>query len=268
MAASSFGVDERSLRAISTPCECHGLEYAVTQRRTKRVTWLPMTSQVSYEALRPLLELAALRSSERQSKLPVWLQRSDLDRVPLLRADRWIEEVSATLREPALGLLALANVQRGLGQVVELAAECADTLHDALLVLARHIGVVNEAASFHLHREGSNAVLVLGSKLLLSHALRDYLSGSLALAVARWLGSPAGIALWFAGQRPTYALSYRSALPDISVGFHAPCDALVVPVASLDARLPLSDPKLHDFLVRLAQRMGAAAGSSSPAVVS
>jgi hypothetical protein len=261
MAASVFSFDENSLQAIRTPCECHGQDYELTQRRVKRVAWLPMTCQVSFEALRPLLELAALRSTERQGKLPAWLQRGDLERMPLLRADRWIEEVSATLREPALGLLALAQVQRGLGQVVELAAECADTLHDALLVLARHSTVVNEAASFHLHHEGPHAVLVLGSKLLLSHALRDYLSGLIALTVARWLGSPAGIALWFAGPRPTYALSYRSALPDVSVGFHAPCDALVVPVASLNAPLPLRDPKLHDFLVRLARRLGATSAS-------
>lgn len=255
MAASIFIFDEHTLRRIDAPCACHGQGYDAAHRKAKRVAWLPMTAQVSSELLRPLLDLAAQRAEERGGKLPAWVSRTDIDRVPLLRADRWIEEVSATLREPALGLLALSDVQRGLGQLVELAAECADTVHDALLVLARHIAIINEAASFHLHIEGPNAVLVMGSKLLLSHALRDYLSGVVALFVARLIGTPASIELWFSGQRPTYALSYRSALRDMSVGFHAPCDALVIPAAFLSAPLPSADAKLHDFLQRLAQRV-------------
>lgn len=255
MAASIFIFDENTLRRIDAPCECHGQGYDAAHRKAKRIAWLPMTAQVSTELLRPLLDLAARRAEERHGKLPAWISRTDIDRMPLLRADRWIEEVSATLREPALGLLALSEVERGLGQLVELAAECAPTVYDALMVLARHVSIINEAASFHLHMEGPNAVLVLGSKLLLSHTMRDYLSGLVALFVARLTGSATGIELWFSGQRPTYALSYRSALADMSVGFHAPCDALVIPAAYLRAPLPVADVKLHDFLLRLAQRL-------------
>jgi hypothetical protein len=39
------------------------------------------------------------------------------------------------------------------------------------------------------------------------------------------------------------------------VGFHAPCDAIVIPAARLREPMPFADPKLHDFLVRLAQRV-------------
>lgn len=255
MSGEIFSFDEDKRQGVDTPCLCHGLDAEELRKKPRRVTWLPMTSQVSLEMLRPVLDLAIVRLLEKQGKVPAWTQRADVERMPLVRVDRWIEEVSASLREPALGLLALVNVQRGWGQVVELAAERAPTVKDALLVLARHIGLLNEAASFHLHVQGEKALLVMGSRLLMSHAMRDYLAGSFALSVARWLGSRSGLELWFAGPRPTYALSYRSALGEISVGFYAPCDALVLPAALLEQPLPLADAKLHDFLLRLAQRV-------------
>jgi hypothetical protein len=254
MSGAIFSFDESSMPSVNAPCVCHDQSYDSMHRRPKRLAWLPMTARISIESIRPLVNLATLRSQEREGKVPMWSQRPEVDHVSLLRADRWIEEVSASVREPALGLLALADLQRGAGQVVELAAESSDTLGEALLVIAHNVAILNEAASYHLHIEGPAAVLVMESKLLLSHTMRDYLAGAMASLVARWLGSYAGIELWFAGPRPTYALAYRTALPDISFGFHAPCDALVIPAASLHRRLPLADPKLQDFLLRLAQR--------------
>jgi Arabinose-binding domain of AraC transcription regulator, N-term len=263
MSGCIYGYHETRTWVFEGPCVCHGELFAATQnRRTERPpTWLPLTAHVCLDAIRPALDLAAVRLRRERRKVPNWTQRAELEHVPLSRADRWIEEASAILREPALGLLALAKLERGAGNVVEMAAECAETLRDALLVLTRHALLLNEAARFHLYLEGTRAILVMGSRVSLSHAMRDFLAGSMALSVARWLGSGQDIELWFAGTRPTYAPAYRSALRDISVGFYAPCDAIVVPIARLSAPLVRADRKRHDFMLRLASRMASASWS-------
>lgn len=237
--------------AIHGACVCHG------ERRVWPVSPSIEAKSlvVSAALLRPLLDLAVARMLEAQHSVPSWSQSAELDYVPLARADRWIEEASLTLREPALGLLALARVERGAGDVVELAAENASTLMDALLVMTRFMTAVNEGASLHLHVEDSSAILVIGSEIHLTHALREYLLGVIALAVARWLGPGASMELWFARPRPSHASAYRRAFGEIALNFHAPCDALALPAASLWTEMPRADRRLHSLLVNAAQRM-------------
>ncbi len=210
---------------------------------------------VSAALIRPLLDLAVARMLEAQHSVPPWSQNAQLDYIPLARADRWVDEVCLTLRDPALGLSALAHVERGAADAVELAAERAGTLIDALLVMARFMTAVNEAAALHLHVHDDCAILVIGSEIHLSYALREYLVGVVALAVARWLGPGEAMELWFARPRPNHASAYRRAFGEIALTFHAPCDALVLPAASLWTEMPHADRKLHSFLVNAAQRL-------------
>lgn len=254
MSGSILRFDESQTFDIEAPCVCHGQPYASIHRKGKRATWLPAAAQVSADSIRPLLSLAVTRTLEGQGKLPPWSQGAGAERILLQRADRWIEEVSAMLREPALGLLALNDVERGAGSLVELAAECAPTLGDALLVFAKQVTLVNEAASFHLHVQGGEAILVMQYRFLLSRTLRDFFAGYMASTVARWLGSASELKLWFYGPRPTHALAYRSALRDVTVGFYTPCDALVLPFSLLRTPMPGADDRLHDFLSRLTER--------------
>ena len=237
--------------AIGGACVCHG-ELSVwpvsPSAQAKSLV-------VSAALIRPLLDLAAARMLDAQHSVPAWSQSAQLDYVPLARADRWIEEACLTLRDPTLGLSALARVERGAADVVELAAERAATLMDALLVLTRFMTAVNEAAVLHLYVQDGSAILVIGSEIYLTHALREYLLGVVALTAARWLGPDAGLEVWFARPRPSHTSAYRHAFGESALAFHAACDALVLPAASLWVEMPNADRRLHTFLVNAAQRL-------------
>jgi hypothetical protein len=256
VAGAIVSFDASGTQSLDAPCVCHGQPYATIRRRGNGTGWLPATAQVSTDAIRPLLALVLSCASEEQEKLPSTLRQAVVaERILLQRADRWLEELSATLREPALGLVALAALERGTGGLAELAAESSNTLGQALLALTRHAALLNESASFHLHVQGAEAVLVMQYRVSLSRTLRDFFAGYVALSVARWLGSPTESTLWFYGPRPTHVLAYRRALPDVSVTFEAPCDAFVLPASALRTRLRSADPKLHAFLTRAADHV-------------
>jgi hypothetical protein len=121
-------------------------------------------------------------------------------------------------------------------------------------LFAKQVTLINEAASFHLHVQGGEAILVMQYRFLLSRTLRDFFAGYMALTVARWLGAAADLKLWFYGPRPTHALTYRSALREVTIGFYTPCDALVLPFSLLRTPMRGADVRLHDFLSRLAER--------------
>jgi hypothetical protein len=250
MAAAVFNFDATRAPAVAGACICHGECEPWSVRQRGR----PPTPLVSSAVIRPLLNLVVARMLDAQCAVPGWALRPHPRHLSLLRADRWIEDASVVLREPALGLMALAHVERGVGDVVEFAAERAPQVIDALLVMTRLMTTVNEAASVHLCIEGGSVVMAIGSHLNLSNALRDYFVGSLALAVSRWIGSEIEMEVWFTGARPSYSSAYRRALGEIAVGFGAPCDALVLPTSSLMAAMPLADRNLHNFLVGIAQR--------------
>lgn len=250
MEGSVFDFDAREL-AGTRACVCHGECDESSVRQSAGLRSLLVSSAL----LRPLFELGAARMLDARREPPSLSQSADGRHLSLLLADRWVEEVVMRLREPALGLMALENVKRGGGSVVELAAERAPRLMDALLMLVRLSAAENEAASLHLHIHGGSAILSVGSLLKLSHSLRDFLVGSLSLSVSRWLPPGTRMDVWFAGPRPSYSPAYRHALGEVSVGFCAPYDALVLPTASLHHAMPLADPKLHDFLVRVARRI-------------
>jgi len=252
MPAAIQSFDEKRLRSIDAPFVCHFRQYDPAQQ--KRV-FAARTAKVSTGVIRPLLELALNRAADRQYARPIWTRSLEAQRIPLERAGRWIEEVSSTLREPALGLSALTKLERGAGDLPELAAECAQTLGDALSVLTRYVSILNEAASFHLHVQGETAIFTMQYRSLPSRVLRDFFAGFVALAVRRWLGVPTDLALHFAGPRPAYGHAYRSALPDMSIGFAAPCDALVLSASTLRLPLLLADAKRHAFLLGITNRV-------------
>ncbi len=250
MAGAGLDFDARAL-ALMEACVCHGEGEESPVRQSAGLRSL----LVSTALLQPLFELAAARMLAARCSVPPWSQSPHRHHLPLLLADRWVERVSMLLREPALGLMALANVEKSAGNVVELAAERAPHLVDALLVMARLATTVNEGASIHLRIQRGFAILSIGSLLKLSRTLRDYLVGSLSLSVARWLAPGTRMEVWFAGPRPSYSPAYRRALGEVSVSFCAPYDALVLPASALQTAMPLADLKLHDFLVRATERL-------------
>lgn len=234
-------------------CLCHGESYWSSSRGRRRADWLNQTALLSAHTLACLLAAVRARALSEKAEVPGWISSAQAPGVSLERTERWLEAVGAKLREPALGLHGLARVERGTGGLAELAAECADTLGDALLAFVSHVRLISQAASFHLHRQDAEAILVMRYRVRHSRVLRDFLAGYLALTVARWLDGGENLQLWFAGDRPTHSLAYRRALGEIAVGFQAPCDALAFPAVLLHRPMPRADSKLHDFLITIAR---------------
>lgn len=244
---------------LATACLCHGRPPSPPEDNAPRSSSSPLASHVSLRVLRPILR-QALGSASMQNEnesLAHWNALDEQTRVPLQDVNTWLEDVADWLRDPALGLHALLQLERGTGDVVELAAECAPTLGDALSFFAKHMCVLSDTAQFHLHTHGDVAVLSMRSGVPVCRVLRDYQAGSLVLAMQSWIGETQGLSVRFRGREPLHANTYKTLLPGVPVTFHASCDALVFPAALLQTPMPRHAPKLHSLLARYAERTAA-----------
>lgn len=253
---------ENSLTSLSAglegACLCHGRAAVWRDTKDAREAVAGVAPRVALQPLSGFIRhVRAALPAGASAGLEPWKGMIDEARVPLAAVDAWLHEVGQRLATPALGLAALRHLARGDGDVVELGAECAATVGDALCFFARHASVLSDAASFHVHSNGRFAVLALLTNAPVGRALREYRAAALALGARHWSGLEVGWALWFSGPEPTYAAHYRSALPGIDVEFNAPFDALVLPAQRLEAPLPRSNPNLHAHLKRYAERLSA-----------
>jgi AraC-like DNA-binding protein len=241
---------------LELPCRCHGTRSALRPRAPARVgaTRLP-DPQLPMRTFRPLLRHVRVRLPSHTDRLAQWDQLDDEDRVSVQVADAWLVEASRWLRDPLLGLNALTTLTRGAGDVVELAAECAATLGDALATLTRYAHLVYEAADFHLRSSGRSSVLELRYTLPVSHLTSDYVAGLVVHGLRQWLGSIADVELWFKDASARRAPAYEAAFAPVSVRFGTSVDALVFPSALLDAPLRGAHRIRHGVLMRFAESL-------------
>jgi AraC-like DNA-binding protein len=241
---------------LELPCRCHGTRSALRPRAPARAGAVRLHDpQLPMRTFRPLLRHVRVRLPSHSDRLAQWDQLDDEDLVSAQAADAWLVEASRWLRDPLLGLNALTALMRGAGDVVELAAECAATLGEALSTLTRYAHLVYEAADFHLRSNARHTALELHYTVPVSHLTSDYVAGLLVHGLRQWLGSIAGVQLWFkdAGARRTAA--YEAAFAPVSAHFGTSVDALVFPSALLDTPLRGADPIRHRVLLRFAESL-------------
>jgi AraC-like DNA-binding protein len=179
----------------------------------------------------------------------------DDGRVALSLFNGWLDDASHLLRDPGIGLRALAHLERGVGDVVELGASSAATLADALTFLARHVRILNEAADFALCVEADVARFELRSQVQVSRALRDFQMGAVVFALAKWLPEAPQVQVWFAYREPHDAALHRALFAPNRVHFDAPCDRIVLKTSTLAQPLRSQDAAMHGVLSRYAERL-------------
>ncbi|HEX6240096.1 MAG TPA: AraC family transcriptional regulator ligand-binding domain-containing protein, partial [Polyangiales bacterium] len=219
--------------------------------------------QLSMRTFRPLVQHVRSRMRGAKDRFAQWDQLHDDDRVSARTADAWLLEASHWLRDPVLGLNALVGLKRGIGDVVELAAESAPDLGTALTNVARFAQLIYEGADFHLHTTDQLACLQLRYTLPISHVSSDYVAALLLHGVRRWLGLPSGVQLWFKDEDGRNPAAYAAAFAPVSVQFGTRADAIVLPRAVLDLPIAGADPVLHGILVRFAEHQISARGEEA-----
>ena len=245
---------------LRSSCQCHGRAGHASPEGSA-IAPAASDPQLSMRTLRPIVQHVRMRAQGYSQRFDHWNNLHDDDRVPVEMADSWLGEASRWLRDPALGLHALTELKRGCGDVVELAAECAPTLGDALSTVIRYAHLLCEAADFHLHVAQDIAALELRYTVGLSHVMRDFVAGALVHALRSWLGGVSDFELWFAGTMPTRASVYEAALSPIHVHFGASSDCIVFPAALLNTPLQTADKALHGVLLRSAESLVSARSS-------
>ncbi len=241
---------------IQTPCACHPVGSALARAEPAKRPGR-QSPRMPASLAQPVLEHIALLvpDSERESLVLG-------EHVDVLRLSNWLRDRGEQVADPRVGLNALGRLSRGLGGLVELAAECAPDLGAALSFLVECGPLVGEHLTFHLHVQRGIAALTMRSNLPLCQALRDYQLGLVATACETWAGVGSELELWFSRPAPSYAWEYKHKLKLRQVSFGASCEALVLPAALLATPLRRSEATLHQLLARCARQELSELGTS------
>lgn len=207
--------------------------------------------------LRPFLQLLARPGCSKASLVTSLLSLPDEERIPVRKVLYWLTSEVQLSGDSNLGLRAVAGLGRGAGDVVELAASAAATVGEALQLFLRHIGILNEAADFSMAVEGPAVHVQLRSHVPLPRVAADFQVGAVVAAMRGWLGSLAGVEIYFAHARPLDVRHYHELFAPARVVFGAPCDALRFDSALLSQALPSADPELKKVLLCHAEQTAA-----------
>lgn len=210
---------------------------------------------LSMRLLRPFVDWSAQLPPHLGSRLRSLSQAAEGERISLSAFMAWLDHAEHVLHDPGVGLRAIAHLSRGDGDIVEVGAECAETLSDALNFLASHARILNEAADFQLWIDGQFASLELRSRSRLSRAMLDFQAGAVLHALYNWLGDTSDFQVWFACPAPEHPELHRAIFAPALVRFDAPCDAIVFKSYRLNQRLTSADPARFSVLKRAAAQM-------------
>ena len=227
-------------------------------------TWSEPT--LSMRLLRPFLDWSSQLPPPYTTRLRGLRELAYGERVSLAAFQAWLEHASELLREPNVGLRALSHMARGDGDIVEVGAESAETLGEALNFLVGHARILNQAADFQLWIDGQFASLELRSRVKLSRSMLDFQAGAVFHAVYNWLGDVSDFQIWFSYPAPPHADLHRAIFAPGLVRFDAPCDAIVFKSYRLNQRLVSADATRHAVLRRCAEQMVAVQREERPLV--
>jgi AraC-like DNA-binding protein len=147
--------------------------------------------------------------------------------------------------DPEIGLRAGAGLQPGDLAILEYAARSCSTLRDAIGCFARYVGILNEAAELSLVESGERVAwqqhTIDGVRQL--PAANDFVvavADAFAKIYCHVYEPPLEVHL--VHPEPTYRGAYAPVF-QTKVRFGAPCNAVILPRARLDAPLTRSNPK-------------------------
>ena len=218
----------------------------------------PREPHVSIKAVRGPILAAATLSGRSPVELiaEVGLQPQllgDADaRIPHSTAVRVWDHFAAELKDDSFGLFAAQLLDAAPSDLVDYMLQHAVDLRDLWSRFGRYQSLFHDANDAVAEVRGSDVVFVqrFGKPLPQSRHLNEFIVANWLTRVRRALGRPL---------RPT-AVRFRHPAPrddarhlkvfDLPVTFDAAENALVVPAAVLDERLPAADPALRELLAR------------------
>jgi AraC-like DNA-binding protein len=185
------------------------------------------------------------------------LERQDPDtRIPIAQAHELLEQSVALLRDPDLGLKAGRRMELGDTGALDFALHSAATVGAAVQVATRYIALVNDGAEVRLELRHGRAELSFRSHVVMPRAAADFMIGGCFQAHrASWLGTLAGLEVWFAHAAPASRDEYARSFPGAVLRFSAPWNGFVFDAAELDRALPTADARLHTVVTRMAERL-------------
>lgn len=185
------------------------------------------------------------------------LEKMDLDeRIPIPVVLELLRGCIAITGDEDIGLKAAREIELGDYGAVEYAAASSRTLGEAIQVLARYLGLVNDALTLTLEVRGEEAVAQLQSAVTLTRAAEDFQLA--AFHRANMFRNPLPefppFEVWFEHEEPEdtseYAITFGSTA---TVRFGQPFCACVFDASYLGIELLDADPKLHALITRHAE---------------
>jgi AraC-like DNA-binding protein len=201
--------------------------------------------------VRPFVEVLAARRV-----LPEWLARSLAhaepdERMPLATALGMLESGIAMSGDPDLGLHAALRDTLD-APLLEYAAVSSATVREALAIVARYIMVINDGLDVRLQVDGDRARLEFEERVPMGRASMDFVIASYYLRHLRWqrAADRGQTEIFFRHPGPDDLRAYERVFGTARVHFAAGLNGVTLPAESLDQRMALADPRLHELLLR------------------
>jgi AraC-like DNA-binding protein len=174
-----------------------------------------------------------------------------------------LEQLVRAFGDPALGLRVGPHTDQGTYGVIERAAAAADTLDQALEVLARHLRLANQAASLQVTKTDTEAAIRYTPHVAHPPAANDVAVVSLAAFLRRHCAIPVHIReVWVTQSSPSYAAVYPETL-GAPVRFEMPSNAVLIDVEALSAPMRSRSPDMRHAFEARAARLAQDVGSQS-----
>lgn len=178
------------------------------------------------------------------------------DRMPVSQLMDLLRGMIDFTGDENLGLRAAQATHRGDYAVLEYVAASCRSGSDAVALIRRYIGLVNDAIEITLEIDGDRAVSRWMSSVPLMRAAADFQLAAVYIAVQRWLPFDDSLQeISFMHSQPADLSEYRKVFGKAHLRFGASFDGFAFSTKWLEQPLPASDPKLHELLSRHAESM-------------
>ena len=179
------------------------------------------------------------------------------ERFPIPQVHELLEGARVMTGDVDVGLKAAREIVRGEYGAVEYAARSAATWGESVQVVARYLGLLNDALRFDMKVEGDRALIQLDSTVAMPRAAADFCSA--AFHVSDMYFWPPEFApkyeVWFTHERPESIVEYERTFEGGQTQFGMAWSGFVVPAEYLSMPVPSADPQLHALIRKHADAM-------------
>jgi len=210
----------------------------------------------SVRLVRPFLKV--LPPSVVPPEVQAELEAMSLDhRLPLAVLNQMLEVTVNRSGDPDIGLKAARETSPGDAGVLDYAIGSASTVKDAIDTAARYIRLVNDGLELGLEVVGTEAIVKLENRAELPRAALDFQAAGIFRAFAPvWASGPrASLKVLFPQSQPANTKEYALTFGATPIEFGAQFCGYVFDAEWLTARLGSADARLHDVILKHAEKM-------------